>query len=377
MYNWTKVFPKVIGYKLFRALNFPRLMPLSMTLSVTNQCNSRCKTCNIWKFVKENPRLKQKELSLQEYECIFRNIGDSVVWFTLSGGEPFLRTDLAAVAKSLYENCSPTVISIPTNGLLGRSIAKTVGRILDACPKSSVILTVSLDGTKHSHDEIRGIPKSFESAVETYKLLKELQGQYDNLEVDIHSVVSRFNVDKLQDIYDFVKTELKPDSYITEIAENRSELFNKKDDIAPDALSYERAIKKLCQNIKNDFPNNSRFSKLIRAFRLEYYNFVVKELKQKRQIIPCYAGIASCHISVYADIWPCCILAYDASMGNLREHNYEFKKIWFSRRADEVRKMVKDGVCCCPMANVHYTNVLCDTVTLFKVALNAIEISAA
>jgi MoaA/NifB/PqqE/SkfB family radical SAM enzyme len=377
MYRWTKVFPKVVGYRLFRALNFPKLMPLSMTLSVTNQCNSRCKTCNVWKLYKENPQLRQKELSLQEFRSIFRSIGDSAVWFTLSGGEPFLRTDLADIAKSLYDNCSPSVLSIPTNGLLPRSIAKTVKRILDACPKSSVILTLSLDGVKHFHDEVRGVPRNFESAMETYGLLKELQRQYDNLEVDVHTVVSRFNVDRLQDVYDFVKAEMKPDSYISEIAENRSELLNQKDAIAPDVLSYERAIRTLRQNIKSDYLNKSGFPKLIQAFRLEYYNLVVEELKQRRQILPCYAGFASCQISVYADVWPCCILAYDASMGNLREHDYDFRKVWFSKRADEVRRMIKAGVCYCPMANAHYTNMLCDTVTLLKVARNAVEFSAA
>lgn len=343
-----------------------------MTVSVTNQCNSRCKTCNIWKLYKENPQLKKKELSLQEYKTIFRNIGDSAIWFTLSGGEPFLRTDLVDIAKSLYDNCNPSVLSIPTNGLLCHRVAQTVKRILDMCPKSSVIINLSLDGVEDFHDEMRGVAKNFESAMETYRLLKGLQGQYDNLEVGVHSVVSRFNIDKLQNVYDFVKAELKPDSYVCEIAENRNELFNQKDDITPDTLSYERAIKKLCQNVKSDYLHKTGFPKLIQAFRLEYYNLVVKELKQERQIIPCYAGFASCQISVYGDVWPCCILAYNASMGNLREYGYDFKKVWFSGRADEVRKMIRAGVCYCPMANAHYTNMLCDMTTLLKVARNAL-----
>jgi len=372
MHRLGQIVPRIVGYKLFREFNFPRLMPVSITVSTTNQCNSRCKTCNIWKVYSDNPQLRDKELTIKEYESIFENIGNSVAWFTISGGEPYLRPDLVDICKYLYEYCTPKILIIPTNGLLVHFVKSKTSRILNLCKKTSVIVNLSLDGVGSVHDEIRGVPKNFEKAMDTYRHLLMLKEEYDNLEIGVHSVVSKFNIDRLLDVYDYVKGKLDPDSYICEIAENRSELFNVKDDIAPDVSSYESTIKKLRQKIKKDYLKKSGFPRLIQAFRLEYYNLAIEELKQKKQVIPCYAGFASCQISAYGDLWPCCILAYDASFGNLREVDYNFKGVWLSERAERFRKMIKTGHCYCPMANVHYTNMLCNMKTMLKIAHNGI-----
>jgi MoaA/NifB/PqqE/SkfB family radical SAM enzyme len=367
MYRWLSVPPKLVGYKLFRKLNFPKLLPISLTVSVTNNCNSRCKTCNIWKLYADNPQLEEKELRLQEFENIFENIGHSVIWFTLSGGEPFLRPDLVSIGKSLYGSCKPKILIIPTNGLLPNLIVNKAKEILDVFQETSVIVNLSLDGIGNSHDEMRGMPKNFEKAMITYRQLRDLTNEFDNLEVGVHSVVSKFNVDRLLELYNYVKAELDPDSYICEIAELRSELFNLKDDIAPDIFLYENAIEKLREKLKEDYFNKRGIPKLIQAFRLEYYSLVVEELRQRRQIIPCYAGFASCQISSYGDVWPCCIQAYDSSMGNLRDVEYDIRRIWRSSRAEEIRKGIKAGLCYCPMANVHYTNMLLHVPTALKV----------
>lgn len=371
MYRWIQLVPKVLEYKLFRSVNVPKLMPISMTISVTNQCNSKCKTCNIWKLYGDDQRLRDKELSLQEIENIFENIKGSVIWFTISGGEPYLRSDLIGICKLIQEYSSPKILIIPTNGLLPHSIHSKTKEILEFSQKTSVIVNLSLDGVGNIHDDIRGVPKNFEKAMETYRHLRMLKKEYSNLEIGVHSVVSKFNLNRLLDVYDYVKDKLNPDSYICEIAENRSELFNTKDDIIPDVPSYESTIEELRQRVKKDYLDKSGIPSLIQAFRLEYYNLAVEELKQKRQVIPCYAGFASCQISAYGDVWPCCVLAYDASFGNLREVDYDFKTVWLSERATKVRKMIKAGYCYCPMANVHYTNMLCSMKTMLKVAYNA------
>ena len=45
-----------------------------------------------------------------------------------------------------------------------------------------------------------------------------------NLTIGIHTVISSYNVDSLPELCEFVQRELKPDSFITEIAEERVEL---------------------------------------------------------------------------------------------------------------------------------------------------------
>ena len=95
-------------------------------------------------------------------------------------------------------------------------------------------------------------------------------------------------------------------------------------------------------------------------------------LKENRQIIPCYAGYASCQITPFGDVWPCCILGYDQPMGNLRETNYDFVKVWHSSKANEIRKHIKAKNCACPLANAYYTNVLCNFWSLLGVSKNLV-----
>jgi hypothetical protein len=55
-------------------------------------------------------------------------------------------------------------------------------------------------------------------------------------------------------------------------------------------------------------------------------------------------------------------------MGNLREHDYDFKKVWNSRSAKNIRKSIKNKECACPLANAGYTNLLVSPKSLLKVA---------
>jgi len=373
LYRWVQLAPRVLGYKLFRTTGVPKLTPANITVSVTNQCNSKCKMCNIWRLYRDNPGMKSKELSLGEFDSIFENLGRPVTWFNISGGEPYLNPHLVDICKSMYENCNPRLFTIPTNGLLTNLVEPKTKDVLDACRDSTVIVNLSLDGVGSVHDEIRGVQGNFDRVLDTFGRLKALKAEYPNLKVGVNSVVSKFNINRLLGVYEFVKHELNPDEHIFEIAELRSELFNWNEDITPDVVSYQDSIQNLHRKVKEDSLNKPSISRIIQAFRLEYYNLTLQELKLKKQIIPCYAGFASCHISPYGDVWPCCILAYNANMGNLRQFEYKFHTIWRSARAEEIRKMIKAGLCYCPLANAHYTNMLCDPKTMFKVARNVLS----
>jgi MoaA/NifB/PqqE/SkfB family radical SAM enzyme len=102
------------------------------------------------------------------------------------------------------------------------------------------------------------------------------------------------------------------------------------------------------------------------AFRREYYELVKRTLREQRQIIPCMAGVASAQIAPNGDVWSCCVRA--ESMGNLREHGYDFGAVWRSEAAQEMRRSIKAGECFCPLANAAYTNMLLHGRTVMKVA---------
>lgn len=344
---------RMLGFWFMKHLGFPRLLPINYTVSLLYSCNSRCATCNVWKK-------KARNLSVDEYKKIFSSVKKAPYWLTFSGGEPFLRQDLDEVVIGIYEISHPRIINIPTNGILTNAIIDKTAKIAKACPKAQIIVNVSIDGIEQQHDEIRGVPGNYKKAVSTVQRLKELQ--LPNLSVGIHTVISSYNVESFSSVATGLM-RLEPDSYITEIAEERVELDTIGANITPALVPYKSAADFLIHKIKR-----SKFkgmNKITMAFRIEYYNLVKRIMRDKRQILPCYSGVASAQISPDGHVWSCCVKAN--SLGNLRDVDYNFAKVWYSAEAELERRSIHKKECWCPLANAGYTNMLMNLPTLLRV----------
>ena len=353
-----EVLPKIAKMQASYALGKPLALPMNLTISVSYRCNSRCKTCNVWQRPND-------DFTIEEYDHTFASIGRDAYWFTFSGGEPTLRKDLPEMVEAAYRHCRPGIINIPTNGIQDKIIPARIERVLQAAPTSEVIINLSLDGVGEKHDIVRGVKGNFERAMRTYAGLKALKGHYKNFTLGVHTVISNFNVDEFEHIYAFVRDELKPDSFISEIAEERVELDTVGMGITPPIQKYQPVIERLQEGIRKAEFNG--VSRITQAFRDRYYDIVKRTLVEHRQVIPCLAGVASAQIAPNGDVWTCCIRA--ESVGNLREHGYDFRSVWTTAHADELRRSIKAGECYCPLANASYTNMLCHTPTLTSVAL--------
>jgi MoaA/NifB/PqqE/SkfB family radical SAM enzyme len=344
---------------LFRRFGLPRMTPLNITLSPSPRCNSRCLTCNIWKK-------RENELTLEEWDKALGSLGRAPYWFTLSGGEPFMYRHIVELAQLAYDHCRPGIINIPTNGLLYQHIPAKVERMARYCQDSQVVINLSLDGVGEKHDRIRGVPGNFQKFEASFRALRELD--LPNLSIGVHSVVSNFNVDDVTELFDYA-FGLEPDSYITEIAEERVELDSMGLDITPSAERYATAIDQLIARVEgHKFHGLGRITE---AFRVEYYRLVKRILVEKTQVIGCYAGWASAQIYANGDVWPCCVRA--DNMGNLRDVDYDFHAIWFSPQAERIRHSIFNKECHCPLANASYTNMLHHPPTLLKVGRRVIR----
>ncbi len=355
--SMTQVLPRIPALKASYASGRILTLPVNITVSVSYRCNSRCKTCNVW-------LLPNDDLDLDEWDRVFESMGSAPYWFTFSGGEPTLRKDLPDMVASAYRRCRPGIINIPTNGIQCKVIPGRVERVLRAAPKSEVIINLSIDGVGLKHDEIRGIRRNWVHAMSTYAALRELKSRYANLTVGIHTVISNFNVDSFAELCEYVQRELKPDSYITEIAEERVELDTVGLGITPTAEKYTVAIDTLLESMRDQ--RLTGVAEVTQAFRREYYEIVKRTLREQRQVIPCMAGVASAQIAPNGDVWTCCVRAQ--SMGNLREHDYDFGSVWRTGKADQLRRSIKARECHCPLANAAYTNMLTHAPTVTKVA---------
>ena len=351
---------RVPFYNLARRTGRVPPLPLNLTFSVSFRCNSTCRTCNVW-------RKRVRDLTLDEYEQVFNKLGKSPYWLTFSGGEPFLRPDLIDIVIAASRLCQPGIVNIPTNGLLTERVVHGVERLVRAAPHTQIVVNLSLDGIGERHDAIRGVPGNYARLVETYAGLRQIRSP--NLTLGLHTVISRFNLDDFLPLLHHVRQNLCPDSYITEVAEERVELDTVGLDIAPSAEQYEQIVNHLVADI--DHETASGVAGLAQAFRRHYYEVAHRTLLERRQVLPCYAGVASAHIAPDGDVWTCCTRA--EPVGNLRQTDYDLRGIWSSQQAAELRGSIRRGECHCPLANAAYSSMLCDLPSLVRVGWNMVE----
>ena len=353
---------RLLGFHAFRAIGYPRLLPLNLTVSVTYSCPSRCLTCDIW-------QKKVHNLTVDEYAKIFRSLGRAPMWVTVSGGDQFLRADLPEIMRLIRHVMRPSVINLPMNGLLTRRIETLLPEIARHTRGSQLVLNLSIDEVGERHDQLRGAPGNWEKILATFRFVRELQREHPHITVGVHTVISKFNVERIPEIYEHL-IQLQPDSYLTEIAEQRVELGTATKDIAPSAEQYGEAAQFLIGKLRARRSHHP-VGRLVESLRLEYYQLVQRILVEKRQVIPCFAGWASAHLAPDGDVWGCCVRA--ESMGNVRDHGHDFRKVWFSSRANEFRRSVRANECACPLANAAYTNMLLSPPSLARVAVSYVQ----
>jgi MoaA/NifB/PqqE/SkfB family radical SAM enzyme len=347
-------------YNLARRTGRVPPLPMNLTFSVSYRCNSTCQTCNVW-------RKRVRDLTLDEYERIFCNLGKSPYWLTFSGGEPFLRPDLVDIVLASVRYCGPGIINIPTNGLLTDRVVKSVERLVQESPRTQIVINLSLDGIGERHDAIRGVPGNYARLLETYAGLQRIKSP--NLTLGLHTVISRFNADDFVPLLQHVREHLRPDSFITEVAEERVELDTVGLGLAPSSEKYGQIVKHLTADI--DRETATGVAGIAQAFRRHYYQIAHRTLLEQRQVLPCYAGVASAHIAPDGDVWTCCTRA--EPMGNLRQVGYDFSQVWGSRRAARLRGSIHRGECHCPLANAAYSSMLCDLPSLLRVGWNMVK----
>lgn len=333
---------RLINYKISHKLNITPTKPLSLTLSLTEKCNSKCQTCNIWKNKTTN-----ENLSIKEWEKTLENVGQ-VFWITLTGGEPFLYENIEQLVGKIILYNKPRFINIPTNGILTKKIIDKTKKINHICKKNGVQLkiNVSIDGNEKIHNEIRGV-KCFKKAKETIQQLKEIP----RLKTEINLTISKYNVNKIEQIHNHLKKEFKNTNILFEVAQQKKELHNTENNFI-NTKDEEKAYSFL-----NKLNNTLKPGNLIQKFRNKYYKYLYETYKKRKKPLNCFAGIASTHISEKGEVWSCGVKTY--SLGNLRDNEYKFDKIWKSKKAKKIRKIIKNKKCNCTIANNYYTNKLC------------------
>ncbi len=185
--------------------------PLSVTLELTYLCNLRCQMCSLVEGgmvtrqgQRENPELREpdgtlrREASTEQYLDIIRQIGEArVKAVTLTGGEPTLRKDIAALVAAIKKY--PIHLSMISNG----SGKPTVYRQLIDLGLDSI--TISVDGTRDVHDHVRGREGSFDRAVEAVRTIIEAKkvSPANRPWLEVSCAISALNQDDVENLVDW------------------------------------------------------------------------------------------------------------------------------------------------------------------------------
>jgi MoaA/NifB/PqqE/SkfB family radical SAM enzyme len=145
--------------------------------------------CDSW-------RLKPgSELAPADVAHVFGKIGKLDV-VRLTGGEPFLRQDLFAVADAIVRASDPLVFHVTTNGSFPLEV-EHFSRRMD----KRLQVMVSLDGMPEEHDRNRGADVTFEKAIETIGRLRAL-----GVTVSVnHTVISQRSLDDAAELKHKIK----------------------------------------------------------------------------------------------------------------------------------------------------------------------------
>lgn len=350
----TKFFNYIDYLRLYFKLIKP-ILPTHITFFVTGRCNLRCKMCFYWQNI-ANANFSN-ELKLDEIEKISQNFKD-IVWLSLTGGEPFIRTDIDEIIKIFYRNNKVKNVSIYTNGFFTQRTLECVKSVLSECKNLFLTVNISIDGINEVHDSIRGVPGSFKKALTTLKELEKLKSVYKNFCLGVVFTMSSLNQDKFFETFNFLDREVKFDTfYVNYTRGNAMDPSTKNFSTLRYIEAHQFLKKKIYEGrIKqHGYPFSS--IKFIISNILTP-QFIVKIKNNQARYIKTRAGRVSIVIDEYGNVWPSELIS--KKLGNLREVDYDIKKIMYS----EVTRQIIDEI---KNTNVqHECNIVPDLLTNFS-----------
>ena len=329
--------------------------PIQFTFFLTRRCNARCPFC--FYTSKQNIAASASpELSIDEIARIAPQLG-KLLWLAFSGGEIFLRDDLVEITKLFYKTNKPAIILLPTNGLLQDTIYTNVETILRACPNSSIVVKLSLDGPEPIHDELRGVPGSFQKTLKTCSALGKLVDKYANFELGINTVFCQANQDLVGGVMDLVQTLPHVKTHTVSLI--RGEVS--RDDLKQgDMEKYNKIIDRLEFDLKKRLAAvyGFRGAKIKAAQDILQRRKIYEAALHNQRSSPCYAGKLNLVLTETGDLYPCEDFSEKMKFGNVRDTEYNLQRLLESAQGRNIEQFIADKRCCCTHECYFMTNIL-------------------
>ena len=347
-------------YSLFRhagSLLWKR-RPIQLTFFLTSNCNANCPFCFYLSCKKDNA-LKTDELTLEEIKKISVSIGN-LLWLAFSGGEVFLREDLADIVKVFCENNKPSIILIPTNGLMPEAIREKTEAILKRCSKSTVVVKLSLDGPEEINDTLRGVKGAFKKTLETYNKLRPLLERYRNFELGFNSVFCSVNQDHIKDIRAIIRGLGGAATHTVSLVRGDMPDQGLKQ---IDIRKYHETISALATDLEEGASVLYRFrgSRIKAAQDILQGELIYKTIMSNKKMLPCYAGRLSLVLTETGDVYPC--ESFKDRLGNLRDSGYNITSLLKTDEARGKISLIRKRGCFCTHECYLMMNILFNPMT--------------
>jgi len=163
--------------------------PIYMGIDLTERCNLRCVHCRV-----STSKEKSNEIPLKKVKQLIDELSKlKVIQIIFSGGEPFIRKDIFEILSYAVKKGIPDII-IVSNGLLLNK--EKIEKLKQTRVKK---ITISLDGLRNSHDEIRG-KGTFDKTVKVIKNLIK-----NNFQVQVTITMNKLNKKDVPKLSMFLK----------------------------------------------------------------------------------------------------------------------------------------------------------------------------
>jgi radical SAM protein with 4Fe4S-binding SPASM domain len=282
-------------------------------LSLTSACNLKCIHC--YNTVRK-PDISSNNSDVMIYDVLERLKGDNIQEIILTGGEPFLRSDIFDIIKKTSEITKN--ITINTNGLLINS------EIVQSLKEYDFLtIAVSLDGlTKQTHERVRG-ENTYEDTLSIIKTLVK-----NGIKAHVIATITKINYKELVNFNEFI--------------ENLGVGGN---------LSFYTPVgtgKKAIERLLMDNESLQDYRKLLLK---KHENCNIESDTSKNLTLPikfnCSAGIGVIGIEHTGRVVPCHLfLGKDISLGNILDESLlDMQNRWIENGLISVDQNVECGKC--------------------------------
>jgi len=349
---------------------FKRGPPLYMLFHVTHRCPAQCRHC----FVTDQRRRigPGEELTLAEIERFVKTM-DGLLWLNICGGEPFVRDDVPEIIELFHRLNKVRIFKIDSNGFFTERTIRHAEKLARLTPDAQTTINLSIDGIGRKHDDIRNCPGLFEKVTHTYRGLAGVARKYPNLRVSVEVTASKFNQDDLQDIFNYFVNELKPANFNPVFCRGVAREPEATDVDVRHYAEFSARLDELAYHRGTGFALFP-YASIINAKNILARRLIVRIASERRYLFPCTANFLNATLYSNGDLVSCELKG--SVIGNLRDYDYDFKRLWRCEKAEQVRNEIRKSRCFCTHECYLNTAILFNPRLLPALLKEAVKINA-